>query len=152
MFKFIVKACSSFATMVSTAFNAVIEFFFGKKETAPVADEPVDLKWENEEAPAPFVPEEVKEKMAAQTKELETAVYNAIEGKNFSAYLVDAFQLVRVLTDEEMNAVKAVIDDIDNLNDSYIIYKAFVNAVGKENIHTGTGGMCAQDQIRKGRK
>lgn len=152
MFKFITDICSSFVSAVSSAYNRAVEFFFGKKEKAQQPQEPAEPKWENPEPAAPEVPNEVKEKMAAQTKELESAVYDAIVGKNFSSYLVNAFHLVRVLTDEEMSAVKAIIADVDNINDSYAIYKAFVKAVGKENIHTGTGGMCAQDKMRKGCK
>lgn len=152
MFKFIASICFSIRTAVSSAYTAVVDFFFGKKEEAPKAEPEVEPKWENPEPAAPKVPTEVKEKIAAQTKEIQDATFEAVKGKNFSKYVIEAVTPTRVLTDEEMAAAKEVIANIDVINDSYEIYLAFEKAVGEENIHPATEGMTAQDQVRKGCK
>lgn len=148
MFAFITTAARYVADRAMAAYNAVIEFFFGKKEEAPATEEPVDLKWENEEAPSAPKDPEVEAAIKAQREELETAFLSAMKGKDFAPALASSVAPSRVLTAEEVAAVKDVISRIEEIGDTMQILSAVELVIGEENMESNVYGVCAQQQVR----
>lgn len=91
---------------------------------------------------------EVSPEIKAQREELETAFLSAMKGKDFAPALASSVAPSRVLTAEEVAAVKDVISRIEEIGDTMQILSAVELIIGEENMESNVYGVCAQQQVR----